>query len=243
MKQKRLSHQFPKAHLWLLIPFIITILGFYFSYWSKLGEVPFRDHGHGITATLWYVLLIIQPWIYNNKSLKLHRMVGFIGLFLAGGVVFSALQVIPYNIVSGLTEYLKYGLSFFDFGALLGFSLSVIMAMIHSKSRDKHSRWMISTVFWVLQPAVSRLIFFPLVIANDGNPPIEFIDAIYLSLLTVIIPILIMIYVDFRKYKTVYKAYLFALCGTVILTLLVKVMGTTEWWIEWCNETLARGLK
>jgi len=147
MNAKKSTHQFPKAHLWLLIPFFLTILGFYFSYWSKLSEVPFRHHGHGITATLWYVLLVIQPYVYNNKSLKLHRKIGFIGLFLAGGVVFSALQVIPYNIVSGLTDYLKYGLTFYDFVALMGFSLSVIMAMLKSKSKDKHARWMISTAF------------------------------------------------------------------------------------------------
>ena len=243
MKNDIFSHQFPKAHLWLLIPFVLTILGFYFSYWSKLSEVPFRHHGHGITATLWYVLLVIQPWIYNNKSLALHRKVGFVGLFLAGGVVFSALQVIPYNITSGLTDYLKYGLSFFDFGALFGFSLSVIMAMINSKSIDKHSRWMISTAFWALQPAISRLIFFPLYIGSGGNPPIAFIDAIYLSLLTVIIPIIIMVYLDYRKYKKVYRAYLFALIGTFLLTALVKVMGHAEWWIEWCDNILARGLK
>lgn len=242
MNVKKTPHQFPKAHLWLLIPFVLTILGFYFSYWSKLTEVPFRHHGHGITATFWYVLLVIQPYVYNRMSLKLHRKIGFIGLFLAGGVVFSALQVIPYNIVSGLTDYLKYGLSFFDFIALIGFSLSVIMAMIQSKSKDKHARWMISTAFWALQPAVSRLIFFPLYISSDGNPPIEFIHAIYISLGVVVLPLLIMLFLDYKRYKKVYTSYILALLGTIITTFLITEIGTAQWWIDWCNTVLARGI-
>jgi hypothetical protein len=243
MNQKSAAHSFPKAHLWLLIPFVMTVLGFYFSYWSKFGEVPFRHHGHGLTATLWYLLLIVQPWIYNNKSISTHRKVGFVGLFLAGGVVFSALQVIPYNIVSGLTDYLKYGLSFYDFGALVGFSASVILAMLNSRNKAKHSRWMIATAFWALQPAVSRLIFFPLYIAYDGQPPFAFIDAIYMGMGVVVLPLLVMIFMDYRKYKTIYKSYVFALVGVVLLTALVKIMGTNPWWIEWCDTILAKGMK
>ena len=240
--KKSSSHTFPKAHLWLLIPFVITIMGFYFSYWSKLNEVPFRHHGHGLTATLWYVILVIQPWIYNKKSLKLHRKIGFVGLFLAGGVVFSALQVIPYNLSSGLSGYLKYGLTCYGFIALLGFSASVIMAMLESKARDKHARWMISTAFWAFLPAVSRLIFFSLLAMNGGKPLIPFSDAVYYGLVAGTVPLLIMIFLDYRKYGTMYRSYLVALFGTVILTLLVKVMGTTQWWIDWCETVLIRGL-
>jgi hypothetical protein len=241
MKKQELQN-FPKAHLWLLLPFLITLMGFYFTYWSKLSEVPFRHHGHGLTATLWYAVLVIQPWIYNNKSLKLHRRIGFIGLFLAGGVVFSALQVIPYNLSSGLSGYLKYGLTFFDFISLIGFSAAVIMAMFEAKSRDKHARWMISTAFWAFLPAISRLIFFSLMAINGGKPPIQFSEAIYSGLVVGTIPLLVMIYIDHRKYGKVYRSYLIALFGTVILTLLVKVMGTTQWWIDWCETVLTRGI-
>lgn len=234
--------QFPKAHLWLLIPFFFTLAGFWFSYWSKFTEVPFRHHAHGLTATAWYILLIIQPWIYNRKSLKLHKQVGFIGLILAGGVVFSALQVIPYNIKSGLVDYLKYGLSFYDFLAITGFVVSVIMAMFNARKIELHARWMISTAIWALQPALARLIFIPLFIASDGQPPFEFITAIYLALAVMGIPVLIMIVLDYKRFNKIYTPYVFALCGTLVLTLLIKVMGTSQWWIDWCNNVLVRGI-
>lgn len=232
----------PNAHFWLLIPFAITITGFYWSYWSQFTEVPFRHHAHGITATAWYVLLIIQPWLYNNKPISYHRKTGFAGLMLAGGVIFSALQVIPYNIVSDFPPVLKYGLSFYDFGALLGFGTSVIMAMLQSKEINKHSRWMISTVFWALQPAFVRLVFIPLNMATNGNTPISFIDTMFICVAITTAPLILMMYFDYRYEKKIYVPYLLCLSGVPLLTVLVSIMGETQWWANWCENVLARGI-
>jgi len=236
------QRQFPHAHLWLLIPFAIAISGFYFSYWSKFTEVPFRHHAHGLTATAWYILVVIQPWLFHHKPISYHRKFGYVGLMLAGGVVFSALQVIPYNITLNITEFLRYGLSFYDFCALLGFTFSVIMAMLNSRDISKHARWMISTVFWALQPAFVRLVFFPMVVGSDGPPPLPFITVMYICAAISAIPLLIMMYLDYKKEGKVYLPYLLVLVVIPIMTVLVEIMGTTPWWIYWCDNVLARGL-
>ena len=85
--------KFQKAHLWLIIPFLIAFIGFYFSYWSKLKEAKFHQHLHGLSATAWYVLIIFQPFLYQRSKMNLHRKLGYIGVFLAGGVVFSAFKL------------------------------------------------------------------------------------------------------------------------------------------------------
>lgn len=242
MKRDINRQLFPKAHLWLLIPFILTIAGFYLSYWSKFNEAPFRQHLHGLSATAWYILLIVQPWLIHNKPVSYHRKVGFVGIFLAGGVVFSALQVIPFQIISDLPDYLRYGFSFADLCAVSGFSISVILAVFNAKNTAKHARWMISTVFWVLLPATARLVFFPLVIAYDGNPPITYIQAVYLCMIVTNIPLLYMIYLDYRKEKKVYSSYLFALVGVTLYTLSIKPMGEWQWWIDICHNVIAKGM-
>ena len=40
-------------HLWMLVPFAISILGFSYSYYLDLSRATFHQHVHGISATLW----------------------------------------------------------------------------------------------------------------------------------------------------------------------------------------------
>jgi hypothetical protein len=115
-----------------MIPLVIFLWGFYYSYWRIFPEVLFRRHVHAITATLWILILTIQPWIYNNKSITYHRNIGFVGLFLAGGVVFTSLALLPVNGSF-------YGFTFSNLLQLIGFSTSVILAMFNSKDYKKTS--------------------------------------------------------------------------------------------------------
>lgn len=156
--------------------------------------------------------------------------------------MFSALQNIPFNIINLPSPVLKYGLSFYDFGVLLGFGISIVMAMWHSRNTALHARWMISTAFWALQPAFFRLVFVPMAMNSDGPPPLSFVEVLYLCMAVTSIPLLIIIYLDYRKERKVYAPYVVVLVGVALLTALVEVMGTTGWWIDWCNNVLARGL-
>ena len=245
MNKKQSNLPFPQAHLWLLIPFVISVSGFYFTYWSKFTEVPFRQHVHGLTSTAWYLLLILQPWLIHNKSVSYHRKFGFVALFLAGGVVFSALQVMPYQVVSTaphMIPVLRYGFSFADFAVLSGFSFSVIMAMLNARDTPNHARWMISTAFWALLPAFGRLVFFTTLVSNGGKPLTSFLSIVFICLGIMMIPLLIMIYLDYKNESKVYSPYLFALIGIPIVIALVPVFGTTEWWINWCDNVLGKGM-
>ncbi|MGK7391282.1 MAG: hypothetical protein ACNS60_13080 [Candidatus Cyclobacteriaceae bacterium M2_1C_046] len=244
MKKHVNSNVFPNAHLWLLIPFVLTIAGFYMSYWSKFTEAPFRQHVHGLSATAWYLLLILQPWLIHNKPASYHRKVGIIAVFLAGGVVFSSLPVIPHQVVSKfLPDVLKYGFSFADLCALTGFSICVILGVFHRKNIKKHARWLVSTVFWILLPATARLVYFPLLAAYQGNPPITYIEAVYLCLVvTTIIPLLYMIYLDYKKEKKVYRSYLFTLLGVAFYSLAIEPMGDWQWWIDICQRIIGKGM-
>lgn len=54
---------------------------------------------HGISATLWYVLIVVQPYLIARKQdIRRHRSLGAIGTLLAGVVAGTALTIIPLNI-------------------------------------------------------------------------------------------------------------------------------------------------
>jgi len=75
--------QYRNVYLWLLIPFSIVMLAFLPSYWLGFGDAPWRQHLHGLTATLWFCLLIAQPYLVTRGHVDAHRRYGMIALVLA----------------------------------------------------------------------------------------------------------------------------------------------------------------
>jgi len=167
-------------HLWMLLPFAITLLGFSFSYFSKLGDATFHQHVHGLSATFWYLLVLIQPWlITRRRDVKNHRLLGAVGTLLAGMVAASALAIIPKNIddVATLDPNGFFNPTFAYFACIVDamlislFIVSVVMAIVAMKRRDLsgHVQWMMASVFAVLSPALARMFGIALIIANKGN--------------------------------------------------------------------------
>jgi len=219
-------NKFKNTHLWLLIPFAIVIVGFLPSYWLKFAEAPWRQHLHGITATLWFVLLVVQPYLVTRGHVRQHRLFGMIALLLAGGVALSALGAIPYNLVNErLPEVARYGLSFIDIVLVPGFLFALVMAIKTSKKADDHARWMISTVFWVVSPGLFRVFFIPLIMLNTTD-----IGSKVPLLLTSagIANILVLSLLMFRD-KRAHPAYLSAAIGSLVMFTPMTV-GNMQWW-------------
>jgi uncharacterized membrane protein YdcZ (DUF606 family) len=219
-------NKFKNSHLWLLIPFAIVILGFMPSYWLRFTDAPWRQHLHGITATLWFVLLIVQPYLVTRGHVRQHRLFGMIALILAGGVALSAYAVIPYNLMNEqLPEVARYGLSFIDLVLVPGFALAVIMAVVNSKNLEDHAKWMISTVFWAVSPGLFRLSFVPLLVLNTPD-----VGAKSPALLATagIANIAVLSFLMLRD-KRAHPAYLAAALGSLVF-FLPMVVGEMQWW-------------
>ncbi len=219
-------NKYKNAHLWLLIPFIIVMLGFFPSFWMKFTEVPWRQHLHGITATAWFILLVAQPYLITRGRAAEHRRYGMLALVLAGGVIASGLNVIPYNLVNErLPEAARYGLSFIDAILMPGFAFAVVMAVIRSKRADDHARWMISTVFWAVSPGLFRLLFVPLFVlqvpnAADKSP--------YLLAAAGAANIVVLAVLMLRE-RRAHPAYVLAAVGSTVMFVPMQV-GAMQWW-------------
>ena len=167
-------------HLWMLLPFAIMLLGFAYSYFSKLGQATFHQHVHGLSATLWYSLVLVQPWlITRRRDVAKHRLLGAVGTLLAGMVTASALTIIPKNIDDVATLPLDgfFNPTFAYFACIIDavlvtlFAVSVVMAVVAMKRRDLpgHVQWMMASVFAVLSPALARMLGTAWIIANKGD--------------------------------------------------------------------------
>ena len=149
------------------------------------------------------------------------------------------MQIIPNNLtLENISDNLRYSFIFADFIFVFGFSFAVIMAIINKNNIAIHARYMISTVFWVLLPALSRLIYFPILISYGFPTPISFLQCVYIAGGLILLVLCLLILIDFLKERTIYKPYLIVTITTIIVLLSWNYFGYTEWWRAFCHALL-----
>ena len=192
----------------MLLPFAISVLGFSYSYYFNLAGATFHQHVHGISATLWYVLIVVQPYLITRKQdVRGHRLLGAFATMVAGLVAGSALTIIPKNIdnVATLDPNGFFNPTFAYFAVIVDvllvslFIASVAMAVVAMKRRDLagHVQWMMASVFAVLSPALARMFGIAAIIANQGN--MEGISLVKLAVPSMLAMVL-MIVVFYRRF-------------------------------------------
>ena len=170
--------------------------------------------------------------------MKLHRSLGAMGLILAGGVAFSALNVIDGNIIAAqgetgpiATESFLYGVSLIDLVSIAGFLFSVIMSVRKVKNLDDHAMWMISTVLWAFMPAFGRLALF--IMFQTGTVG----DKGFIEVLAITTPVVyIIIGIISYRMKRLHPALL-TVGIAHLLYFFIRPIGNSEWWRSFA-ETL-----
>lgn len=193
-----------------------------------------------MSATFWFLILIIQPYLYSRSKMKYHRTIGIIGFLFAGFVAASALSVIRGHIkdlnpeADSFIYAYRYSLSLTDFIYIAGFLFAIVMGIIHRKKIEKHSRWLISSIFWVFSPATDRfsnLIFSSLLDENANwyTFKIEF----WISHIFIISILLLLLIIDFRKGNKYWYPYGIILLTHIITPILLIEMADSEGLARW----------
>ena len=218
------------AYLYLAAGLIIVFWGFSKSYFGKLEEMAFPYHLHGISATLWMLLLVVQPFLYSKGKLKIHRYLGWTSIVLVPLIVFGGYEMMKLMIHN--QEYYPpdtvYKLAFIDAVTLIGFSVLYICAIYFRKNLKLHARFMVSTIFGPLNPALTR-VFFILNIAHSFDQSLT-ITYIILEI------VLLIIILRERKHKEVWFTYIPVFFFTLIQHILIYFANDWDWWVQVMNS-------
>lgn len=223
-------------HRWMVVPFVISVLGFSYSYYFNLANATFHQHIHGISATLWYVLVIVQPYLIIRRSnVQRHKMLGTIGIMVAGIVAGSAFAIIPKNIddVAQLDVNGFFNPTFAYFAALVDFVLvslfvvSVCLAVLSIKKNKltDHVQWLMASVFFVLSPALLRMIGIGAIMINQGN--MEGITMVNMALPTTLV-MLALVTVFYYKFGSFKHLSFTLLVACHVSFLFVEPVGDSE---------------
>ena len=151
------------APYYVLVCIAVIVAGFWPSYFSVWGEVPWQFHAHGIAASIWVLMVLFQSWTVHKDQLPLHRAVGKSSLilfpFLIGGLA-GIIDLTGKGFVSGdgLSRQL-YGAQFLV-GLALAMAAYVVLYYRALKYRRKvwvHSGYMLATPLILFESPFSRL--------------------------------------------------------------------------------------
>lgn len=204
----------------------VTVFAFFPSYFSRLTVTDPAHHLHGITATLWLVLLIIQPLLYRTGRLRWHRSLGKISFLLVPLIIISALNMVHIMMIrkDDYPPIIPYQLAFIDFATLIQFLLFYTLAIRERKKIHLHARYMVCTVLGPLIPALTRLLFRIPLIDN-------FSKSLNISYLIIEITLVLLLLDDKRNGKIRFP-YLLALALFIVQHLLMNVATEIPLWIE-----------
>jgi hypothetical protein len=154
----------PYRHAWLFIVVLIaaTVFAFWRSYFGVLSTASAGFHIHGMTATLWVLLLLAQAWTPHRRQMAAHRLLGRT-TFVAAPLFAAGAMGVWHSMAVGTREgnpfYALWGvklgfLDVFAFGAVL---YAIGMALRHRRNTRLHAGYMLSTALPLVSPVLGRV--------------------------------------------------------------------------------------
>lgn len=140
--------------LLLLIP--LTFFGFYKTYFVQFPNfeenINIFIHLHAFIASIWILLLIVQPLLIINRKNKLHRKIGKLSYFVFPILILSFVPQMIRIINSDVPQFL-----FFPLADSILLVLFYSLAMYNRRNTSKHMRYIIGTATVFLGPTIGRI--------------------------------------------------------------------------------------
>jgi hypothetical protein len=160
-----LSMPYPRAHYYMLVVIAVIIAGFWPSYFSVVGNVPWQFHAHGVAASCWVLMVAAQSWTAHRKpQLPIHRAVGKASLFLFPFLIAGLCAIIDRTgkgfVAADDPVRMMFGGSFL-IGLAIAVAAYVTVYYRALKYRRKvwiHSGYMLATPLILFESPFSRIL-------------------------------------------------------------------------------------
>lgn len=154
---------FKHAEKWLLLLVPMILFAFWPGYFGQLRDAPFALHAHGITASAWILLTIVQTWSIRLKRYAIHRTTGLATFVVvpafAGGGLLAMQRGAALGIAQADPFHGAYGirLALEDLIMIVTLTALVCTALVNRRRVKVHAAAMLATVILVLPPITARI--------------------------------------------------------------------------------------
>ena len=151
------------AHWFVLSLLPLAALAFWPGYLSQLATAGPAFHAHGITATMWLLLLAAQSYSIHHGHRAWHRSVGMASLllfplFLAGGAgIFIGMAQRYVEASTPFYQMYPARLAWLDVVGVGGIAFFYYQALKWRRKVHVHSGYLLATAIFLLPPILGRL--------------------------------------------------------------------------------------
>lgn len=155
--QKALRHPWP----FFLVALGLAVAGFWPSFFAVLPSSPLPHLVHGLSATAWMMLPLVQYRLIASRRRSLHRSVGWASLVLAAIVVLSGIYVVQIMAYNNIARFRLLDVKFvwLDLTGIALFCVYVAFAVLAARNRDVrlHVTALAASALIPLEAALERL--------------------------------------------------------------------------------------
>lgn len=145
-----------------VLALVVVLAGFWPSFLMRLADTDAGHMIHGVSATLWMTVPIVQASLMRRGRVTAHRRVGRVSLVLVPIVVVSGLYMVRVMIRDpiGIAEPLRTKLVVLDSGSVVFFALVLALAVrsIYRGDARSHAQYMTCSVIVIVEPGFERLV-------------------------------------------------------------------------------------
>ena len=224
--------RYSKLHLWMIGILLLIQISIYRYYFPTFSTEGWEFHIHFWLVTLWYIFLIIQPYLASRGKMDKHRTYGIIGFMIAGGTIFTGFSLLdfPMKLAENWTPdkpgpplAFYYGTLVVEFILMLAFTYAIIKGILHRKNLLEHAWWLVASAFYMMMPAVGRgmIVFWRSILPPEKLKPV----LVVVSAELIYIPLFLVFAFKFGKLK--HQATLIGLLLVVVRLIRVPI-GSSE---------------
>ncbi len=218
------SGSYRHAHWYFTAALAAIVAGFWPSFFRQLGAGDAGHTVHGITATLWVTLLIVQSWLMSRGLVIWHRRVSRLAFVVLPVLCVSALHMVAVMMTNpAMPPFLPPLLAFIDLPSVAFLIALVMLALWNVRTPTAHKRYMAATVLLGFPPALTRLY------ARVFEPRVDFMMALHGSFLTVELILIALIVSDLRAGERRLAYPLSLAFFATVHALMLPVAGSAGW--------------
>lgn len=177
------------GHYYVGFTLLVTLAGFWASYFTLKGAMPLAFHVHAITALAWLAFLVVQSVAIHRRHNALHKTLGqasflLFPLLMVGFVAIINLSASRY--VAAESEVIMVAGPSFGVGMLIALAAYLALfynALKHRRNIRLHAGYMLATPMILFESPFSRVMdrFFPWMNVIGSEGPRAILDTIAIS--------------------------------------------------------------